>query len=115
MATAVAAIGLLVFTGCGVTNQGGGGGGDGDGAYFEGERITMIVPFDAGGASDTFSRMLAGYLSEYLEGNPEVVVENVPGGGQKEGLNQFERSERDGLTLGMGSGGILVSSLIDTE
>jgi tripartite-type tricarboxylate transporter receptor subunit TctC len=60
--------------------------------------------------------MFAGYLSQYLEGEPEIVVENVPGGGQKEGLNQFERSDHeDGLTLAMASGGIIASTLFDKE
>lgn len=112
---AVASTALLALSGCGVTNQQSAGNG-GDGAYYEGERITLIVPFDAGGASDTFSRLLATYLSDVIEGNPEIVVENVPGGGQKEGLNRFERSNHeDGLTLAMASGGIIVSSLFETE
>lgn len=107
---------MLALTGCGVTNQQNGSVDSGDGPYYEGQTITMIVPFDAGGASDTFSRMFATYLTEYIDGNPEVVVENVPGGGQKEGLNQFERTDHEnGLTLAMASGGIVASTLFDTE
>lgn len=113
---AIGAATLLAVTGCGVTNQTGGSGGEKDGPFYEGQKISLIVPFDAGGASDTFSRMFAGYLSDYLEGEPQIVVENVPGGGQKEGLNQFERSDHeDGLTLAMASGGIIASTLFDTE
>lgn len=112
---AAATVALLAVTGCGVTNQQGGETDAEDGPFYEGKTISLIVPFDAGGASDTFSRVFAGYLSEYLEGQPEIIVENVPGGGQKEGLNRFGRSADDGLTLAMGSGGILVSSIFDSK
>lgn len=114
--SALSAAAILALTGCGVTNQQSGAVDSGDGPYYEGQKITMIVPFDAGGASDTFSRLLATHLTEYIEGNPEVIVENVPGGGQKEGLNQFERADHEnGLTLAMASGGIIASTLFDTE
>lgn len=113
---AMGAAAILALTGCGVTNSQGGTETQGDGPFYEGKTITMIVPFDAGGASDTYSRMFARYLSTYLEGEPQVVVENVPGGGQKECLNQFERTDHeDGLTLAMASGGIIASTIFDNE
>ncbi|MCR2810518.1 MULTISPECIES: hypothetical protein [unclassified Microbacterium] len=113
---ALGAAALLAITGCGVTNQQAANDDEKEGAFYEGQKITLIVPFDAGGASDTFSRMFAGYLSEYLEGEPQIVVQNVPGGGQKEGLNTFERADHeDGLTLAMASGGIIASTLLDKE
>ncbi|MEV1131867.1 hypothetical protein [Agromyces sp. NPDC049794] len=113
---AAGAAAILTLAGCGVTNQQSSAADDAEGPFYDGKTITLIVPFDAGGASDTFSRMLAGYLSEYLEGNPEVVVENVPGGAQKEGLNRFARADHSsGLHLAMGSGGIIASTLLDTE
>jgi tripartite-type tricarboxylate transporter receptor subunit TctC len=56
---AIAAAASLFLGGCGVTNTGAAGGSGGaEGPFYEGEKITLIVPFDAGGASDTYSRML---------------------------------------------------------
>lgn len=116
LGSTVSAIAALAMVGCGVTNQSGGTSNGGDAPFYEGKTITVIVPFDAGGASDTYSRLLGGYLSQYVEGEPEVVIENVPGGGQKEGLNRFERADHEeGVTLAMASGGILASTLIDPE
>lgn len=118
-AAAFGAATVLALTGCGVTSQSGSGGGGntgGGGPFYAGKTITMIVPFDAGGTSDTFSRMFAGYLSKYIEGNPQVVVENVPGGAQKEGLNKFGRTDpSDGLTLAMGSGSIIATTFFEPE
>ena len=114
---AMAGVTGLLIGGCGVTGEDSGTPTAGEEAapYYEGETVTIIVPFDAGGASDTFSRLVATCLSEHIEGSPEVVVENVPGGAQKNGLNQFERADHDGLTLAMGSGGLITASQFETE
>jgi tripartite-type tricarboxylate transporter receptor subunit TctC len=116
-AWAVAAVAGLLIAGCGVTNTGAGGGTDGaDGRpFYEGKEINLIVPFDAGGASDTYSRMLARYLSKHIEGRPEIIVENVPGGAQKDGINRFERTEHDGLNLAMSSGALVTATKFDKE
>ncbi|GAA4431398.1 hypothetical protein GCM10023169_35900 [Georgenia halophila] len=112
---AAGAAASLAIAGCGVTNTEASSEGNEDGPFYEGQTITIVVPFDAGGASDTYSRMFAGYLSEYIEGNPEVVVENVPGGAQKDGLNRFERMDHDGLAMAMGSGGLIASTIFDSD
>jgi len=116
-ALAIAAAASLLLGGCGVTNTGSGGGsGSDDGRpFYEGKEINLIVPFDAGGASDAYSRMLARHLSKHIEGQPEIVVENVPGGAQKEGINRYERTEHDGLNLAMSSGALITATKFDKE
>src|SRR5690625_3178242 len=116
-ASALGVAASMVAVGCGVTGaQSGSGDGNGDGPFYEGKTITLIVPFDSGGASDTYSRMLGRYLSDYIEGNPEVVIENVPGGAQKDGLNRFERMDHEtGEYLAMGSGGLVASTQFDSD
>jgi tripartite-type tricarboxylate transporter receptor subunit TctC len=115
-AWAIAATASLLIGGCGVTNTGPGGGtADDGGPFYEGKQINLIVPFDAGGASDTYSRLLARYLSTHIEGRPEIIVENVPGGAQKDGINRFERTEHDGLNLAMSSGALVTATKFDKE
>src|SRR5690606_21940276 len=60
--------------------------------------ITIIVPYAAGGSSDTRSRQLAQHMSETL-GVP-VVVENRPGASGNIGTSQIARSNPDGYTIG---------------
>jgi tripartite-type tricarboxylate transporter receptor subunit TctC len=116
-ALAIAAATGLLLGGCGVTNAGSGGGTDGGEGrpFYEGKEINLVVPFDAGGASDVYSRMLARHLSEHIEGRPEIIVENVPGGAQKDGINRFERTEHNGLNLAMCSGGLIAATKFDKE
>ncbi len=67
---------------------------------FEGETIEWVIPFSAGGGSDTWARFNAPFLSKYLPGNPTVVVVNEPGGGSTKGANLFAaRADGDGLTI----------------
>lgn len=67
---------------------------------FEGKTIEWIIPFSAGGGSDTWARFNAPLLGKYLPGNPTIVVVNEPGGGSTKGTNLFAaRAKPDGLTL----------------
>jgi tripartite-type tricarboxylate transporter receptor subunit TctC len=68
-------------------------------ADFRGQRIEIIVPYEAGGGTDIYARFLAPLLSEKLPGKPTVLVVNVPGAGAIAGGNQFERAKPDGLTV----------------
>jgi tripartite-type tricarboxylate transporter receptor subunit TctC len=67
---------------------------------FEGKTIEWIIPFSAGGGSDTWARFNAPLLGKYLPGNPTVVVVNEPGGGSTKGTNLFAaRAKPDGLSI----------------
>lgn len=69
-------------------------------ADFDGETIEWIIPFSAGGGSDTWARFNAPFLTKHLPGNPTVVVINEPGGGSTKGSNLFAaRAKPDGLTI----------------
>ncbi len=64
---------------------------------FAGKTIEFIIPFSAGGGSDTWGRFNAQLLGKYLPGNPVVVVVNEPGGGSTKGSNLFAaRAKPDG-------------------
>jgi tripartite-type tricarboxylate transporter receptor subunit TctC len=63
--------------------------------------ITMIVPFPAGGATDTVARFLAERMRAIL-GQP-VVVENVGGATGTIGVGRAARSPADGYTLSIGT------------
>lgn len=62
------------------------------------EDITLIVPYDAGGASDLAARTLAAAMEEPL--GVSIVVENRSGGAGSVGLDALAAAEADGYTLG---------------
>jgi tripartite-type tricarboxylate transporter receptor subunit TctC len=61
--------------------------------------VRLIVPFSAGGATDTLVRMLAQSLQK-IWGQP-VLIENKPGGGTVIATNFVARSAPDGHTMGV--------------
>jgi tripartite-type tricarboxylate transporter receptor subunit TctC len=63
--------------------------------------ITMIVPFPAGGATDTLARFLGERLRSAL-GQP-VIIENVGGAAGTLGVTRAVRSAPDGYTLSIGT------------
>lgn len=61
--------------------------------------ITLVVPYAAGGATDSASRMLANKLKDVL-GQP-VIIENKPGAGTVVAAAAVTRAPKDGYTLMM--------------
>ena len=61
----------------------------------------MIVPFPAGGATDTLARFLAEQMRAIL-GQP-VIIENIAGAAGSIGVGRAVRSAADGYTLSIGT------------
>lgn len=63
---------------------------------FPGKTVTIVVPYQAGGLTDTASRRLAERLSA-MWGQP-VIIDNRPGAGGNLGAGMVARAAPDGLT-----------------
>ena len=59
--------------------------------------ITMVVPFAAGGPTDTVGRLIAEKMSADL--GQQIIVENVGGAGGTLGAGQVAEAEADGYTV----------------
>lgn len=59
--------------------------------------ITMIIPFSAGGPTDTVGRIFAQSMTTFLK--QQVIVENVGGAGGTLGAARVARSEPNGYTI----------------
>jgi tripartite-type tricarboxylate transporter receptor subunit TctC len=66
-------------------------------AEYPSKVITIIVPFSAGGPSDTIARLLAQTMS--ASPKTQVIVENVAGAGGTIGAARVVQAPRDGYTL----------------
>jgi tripartite-type tricarboxylate transporter receptor subunit TctC len=65
--------------------------------------ITVVVPFAAGGPTDTVTRLLGEHMSHTL--GQQLIVENVGGAGGTTGMTRVATAAPDGYTLGMGNMG----------
>ncbi|MFY1576695.1 tripartite tricarboxylate transporter substrate-binding protein [Verrucosispora sp. WMMD703] len=77
--------------------SGTGGGGGGDVAKYPDRNITFVVPFSAGGPTDTVTRMIAEPMAAKL--GAKIVVQNVEGAGGTVGAGDVARAEPDGYTV----------------
>jgi tripartite-type tricarboxylate transporter receptor subunit TctC len=98
---AVLAAASLAVTACGDGDggptAGGGGGGGGDAADYPDQNITFVVPFSAGGPTDTVTRLIAEPMSEEL--GQQIVVQNVEGAGGTVASGEVANAEPDGYTV----------------
>ncbi len=63
--------------------------------------ITLVVPYAAGGSSDTRARQIAEKIAGYL--GKTVIVDNKPGAGGNIGTEFIARAAPDGYTIGIGN------------
>lgn len=83
MAAAVAAFGVLAGSAVADT--------------YPSRPITLVVPFSAGGPTDTVSRLVAEAMGKDL--GQQIVIENVGGAGGTLGAGRVAKSDPDGYTL----------------
>ncbi|MDP2294130.1 MAG: tripartite tricarboxylate transporter substrate-binding protein [Pseudolabrys sp.] len=75
---------------------------------FPTKNIVMIVPFPAGGPSDTVARIMAEGMTKYIGQN--VLIENVGGAGGTVGATRAAEAAADGYTLLAGSMGTMIAA-----
>ena len=73
------------------------GGGDADPAAYPESEITLVVPFSAGGPTDTITRLVAKPMSEEL--GQQIVVQNVEGAGGTVASGQVADEDGDGYNM----------------
>ncbi len=69
-----------------------------DAADYPSKDVTLIVPYQAGGASDLAARTLANQMEQHLGTN--IIVENRTGGAGSVGLQHLAEAHADGYTIG---------------
>jgi tripartite-type tricarboxylate transporter receptor subunit TctC len=78
---------------------------------FPSKPLRMIVPFPAGGITDTVGRVIADKMSKQM-GQP-FVIDNRGGAGGMIGLDAIIKSDPDGYTMGLMASPTLISGLLN--
>jgi tripartite-type tricarboxylate transporter receptor subunit TctC len=69
--------------------------------FYQDKSITVIAATNAGGTADLRIRTVISSLRKHIPGNPNIVVEYMPGGGGRKAANHLYQTVRpDGLTIG---------------
>jgi tripartite-type tricarboxylate transporter receptor subunit TctC len=68
--------------------------------FYKGKQIRIVVGLSTGGGYDRAARLLARYMGKYIPGNPDLLVQNMPGAGSVTAANYvWGVAKPDGLTL----------------
>ena len=69
--------------------------------FYKGKRLTVLINFDAGSATDIEGRVFARHFAKHIEGLPQLIVQNIAGGGGINGTQYLgEVAPRDGTAMG---------------
>ena len=69
--------------------------------FYKGRQINLIVGSSAGGGYNTYARLLARHLGNYIPGNPSIVVQNMSGAGSNRAAGYiYGVAPKDGTALG---------------
>ena len=70
--------------------------------FDQGKSITIVVGSAPGGLYDLWGRLFARTMGKYISGNPNMLVQNMPGAGSLVSANYlYGIAKSDGLTIGM--------------
>jgi tripartite-type tricarboxylate transporter receptor subunit TctC len=80
---------------------------------FHGKQISIIVGSSAGGGYDTYARLIARHFGAHIPGNPEVVVQNMPGAGSNKATGYiYSVAPKDGTAIGAVFPGAMLDPLL---
>ena len=83
--------------------------------FYKGKTIRLIVGFSAGGGADANARLLARHYGAHIEGNPNVIVENMPGAASLKSVQYLDDAPKDGTVIVSPSAGLVAQSQTDPE
>lgn len=82
--------------------------------FYSGKVVRIVVGASAGGGFDTYARTVGRHIGKHIPGKPTLIVENMPGAGQRIAANYvYKAAKPDGLTLGNFYGGLLIGQILD--
>ncbi|MDB5596132.1 MAG: efflux transporter protein [Hyphomicrobiales bacterium] len=81
--------------------------------FYRGKQVTIVVGSSAGGGYDLYARLLGRYIGKYIPGNPNVIVQNMPGaGGNTAAAYVANVAAKDGTFIGAPQAGSLTDQLV---
>jgi tripartite-type tricarboxylate transporter receptor subunit TctC len=82
-------------------------------SYYQGKTMTIVVGTVAGDLYDLYARAIALYMGKYIPGNPNIIVQNMPGAGHMIAANYiYNVAKPDGLTIAAINAGLYFEQLI---
>jgi tripartite-type tricarboxylate transporter receptor subunit TctC len=84
--------------------------------FYQDKTVRIVAGYGAGSVDDAWTRLIARYLAKHIPGNPNMIVQNMPGAGAMIAANYvYKIAKPDGLTLGGIRGGLYFDQLVGRQ
>lgn len=84
--------------------------------FYQGKTITLVTSTGVGGAYDVVARLIARHMARHIAGNPTIIVENMPGGGNVLATNyMYNLAPKDGTAIATVHNAIPLQQALDTS
>jgi tripartite-type tricarboxylate transporter receptor subunit TctC len=81
-------------------------------SFYTGKTVRIIVGFSAGGGYDHYARVLARHIGRHIPGNPNVIVQNMPGAASLNSVKHLAAvAPTDGTVINAFNPGLIIQSL----
>jgi tripartite-type tricarboxylate transporter receptor subunit TctC len=85
-------------------------------AFFKDKTVRVIVGSAPGGGYDAYARLVSDHMRRHIPGNPQIVVQNMPGAGSLVAMNHLANvAPKDGTVIGAINAAMTTQPLIKPE
>jgi len=86
------------------------------GDFYKGKTITIVVRSGPGGGYDQYGRLVANHIGKHIPGNPNVIVQNMPGAGGIVAANYLDsQADQDGTVIAIFDRGAAFTQRVGKE
>jgi tripartite-type tricarboxylate transporter receptor subunit TctC len=84
--------------------------------FYKGKTLSIIVGNSAGGGHDAYARLLARHYARYIAGNPNIIVQNMPGAATLKSVQYLDvGSPKDGTVMTTFAPDLVTQALLEPE
>lgn len=85
-----------------------------DADVYKGKTVTIVTSTGPGGTYDLIARLISRHMGGYLPGKPNVIVQNMPGGGNVLATNyMYEIAPKDGTAIAVINNAVPLNQVLD--
>jgi tripartite-type tricarboxylate transporter receptor subunit TctC len=84
--------------------------------FYRGKTVTIVVGYSAGGGYDQYARLVARNLGRHIPGNPNVIVQNMPGAASMTAVRYLDATApKDGTVITAFDPGLILETIAQPE
>jgi tripartite-type tricarboxylate transporter receptor subunit TctC len=82
--------------------------------FYRDKTVTIVVGYSTGGGYDAYARLLSRHLKRHIPGQPNIIVQNMPGAGSLKSLQYIHATApTDGTVIATFTAGLITQSILE--